>query len=430
MFFRLARGALKRRGARSLLIAATMTLGVSAVTAMLSLMLGVGDKINRELRAYGANLSVVPRSASLAGEIYGGAGDAPAAGAGAAYLREDEIVRLKTIFWAHNIVDFAPGLDLRLSVPGAGGSIPATGTWFSRSLETPFGETVVAGLRGLKSWWELDGRWPDDAGGEVLLGRNLAGRLGLGPGAVLVCSGPDGGERRLRVAGVVAGDGDENSRVFLPLALAQDMAGTPGLIHRIEVSALTTPENDLARRAARSPASLSAMEWETWYCTAYISSIAYQIEETLTAARAKPILQVSESEGALLGKLELLMLMLALLSLVCASLAMSNLITAGVLERGAEIGLMKALGAADFDIALPLAAENLAIVGLGAALGYGLGLLFSRLIGVAVFGAIVEPGPMVAPLAAAMSFLIMFFGCLPALRLLLSIRPAAALRDG
>ena len=43
----------------------------------------------------------------------------------------------------------------------------------------------------------------------------------------------------------------------------------PGQVDRVEVKALTTPENDLSRKAAQNPAILSSADWETWYCTAY-----------------------------------------------------------------------------------------------------------------------------------------------------------------
>ena len=48
-----------------------------------------------------------------------------------AYLKEDELGKLKTIFWAFNIVDFTPFLDTQVVVP-QGDSMKITGTWFNR----------------------------------------------------------------------------------------------------------------------------------------------------------------------------------------------------------------------------------------------------------------------------------------------------------
>ena len=149
----------------------------------------------------------------------------------------------------------------------------------------------------------------------------------------------------VKVRGTFFSGGPEDEQLFVPLRLVQEMTGLAGMVQRVEVSALTTPDNELSRRAAEDPNSLSRKEWDTWYCTAYISAIAYQIEEVLGNVKAKPLLQVSESEGVILGKVKLLMLLLTVLSLACSALAISNLVSMNVMERNTEIGLMKAVGA-------------------------------------------------------------------------------------
>ncbi|MCC8116389.1 MAG: ABC transporter permease, partial [Planctomycetes bacterium] len=412
MFTRIIKGGIVRQRRKLLLIALTVMLGVSLATAMLNVMLDVGDKINQELKTYGANLNVVPRGASFLGDLYG---LEEGAGVSDKYLREDELGRLKTIFWAYNIVDFAPYLETPVTAPDHDRSFTAVGTWFRKTLDLPTGEKVATGMRGLKSWWTMEGDWPDDAAGDqAVLGYVIAKRLGLKPGDRLDVSGPNGEPVSVVVTGVFNSGSAEDDQAFLPLALVQAMTGLPNLVQRVEVSALTTPENDLARRAARSPGSLSAKEWETWYCTAYISAIAYQIEEVLTDARAKPILQVSESEGAILGKIELLMLLLTVLSMACSALALSNLVTASVLERSTEIGLLKAIGATDLDVLLLVLAELMVTSVAGAFAGYGLGIWFSKIIGETVFGAAISISSTAIPLVAAMVVFVTVLGSRPA----------------
>ena len=61
MFWQMVKGALIRQKGRFLLIALTVALGVSLATAMLDVAFDVGSKVNQELKAYGANITVTPR---------------------------------------------------------------------------------------------------------------------------------------------------------------------------------------------------------------------------------------------------------------------------------------------------------------------------------------------------------------------------------
>jgi putative ABC transport system permease protein len=420
-------GAVTRRKRKLLLMACTMALGISLATAMLNVMLDVGDKINQELKVYGANIMVVPRGVSLLADLYG---VEDGAGVSDAYLLEEEIPKIKTVFWAYNILDFAPRLDI--SVRARDRNVTLTGTWFSKRLDIPTGESVDTGIINLKSWWELRGEWPkdDDAEG-VMAGSAFALKNDIKPGDSLTVLARDasGREREasLRVRAVFHSGDKEDNGLLAPLAVVQRLANLEGKVRGIEVSALTTPENDLARRAARNPHSLSRKDWEVWYCTAYVGAVAFQIEEVLTNARAKPILQVAESEGAILQKTSLLMLLLTLLSLACSALAVSNLVTANVMERSTEIGLLKALGATDGRISLAVLAEMLIAGSAGGAVGYAAGLGLAEIIGRTVFGSAVTAKLLVVPVIAVLVLLVTLGGSLPAIRAVLRLRPAEVL---
>jgi putative ABC transport system permease protein len=258
-----------------------------------------------------------------------------------------------------------------------------------------------------------------------MVGANLAARLGVEPGDSISVSAKKGGN--VTVAGVFQSGGEEDNQLFVPIGFAQEITDRHGLVGRVEVSALTTPENDLARRAAQAPNSLSRHEWDTWYCTAYISSIAYQIEEVISDARAKPVLQVAEGEGAILRKTQLLMLLLTALSLACSALAISNLVTASVMERSAEIGLLKAIGASATAVSLLIMTEIMITAFAGGVIGYFAGLGFAQLIGRTVFGSAVAAKVLVIPLIGILILVVTSAGSLPAMRMLLSLRPAEVL---
>jgi putative ABC transport system permease protein len=427
MFYKMVLGALTRQKGKLFMIALTVALGVSLATAMLNVMFDVGDKVNQELKTYGANLNVLPKGVSLLGELY----DLEAADNSAEkteqFLKEDDLAKIKMIFWAYNIVDFAPYLETRINIDGK--SVFLVGTWFDRHLVLPTGDEVDTGMVRLKSWWDVNGEFGNDAEPRgAMFGQTIAAELGLAVGDAIAITGPDGKDLgRLTVRAVFNSGGEEDNRIFAPLALAQQIAGRPGLVQMVEVSALTTPENDLARRAAQNPDSLSRTEWDTWYCTAYISSIAYQIEEILPDARVKAVLRVAESEGAILQKTQLLMLLLTVLSLCCSSLAISNLVTATVMERNIELGLLKALGATNLSVALLIMTEILLSALAGAVAGYFAGLGFAGVIGHTVFGSAIEAKMLVIPLVAVLTFLATLAGSLPAVRMLLVLRPTEVL---
>jgi putative ABC transport system permease protein len=424
----MVRGALFRQRGKMLMVAFTIALGSSLATAMLNVMFDVGDKVNQELKTYGANINVMPRGASLLDDLYG---VSEGAGVQDKYLYEEELGKIKTIFWAFNIVDFAPYLFARVNFDAAAGPVRLVGTWFDRRLELPTGETLNTGMRPMKSWWDVEGRWiAGDDEDAVMVGREAARRYGISPGDTLTLRNADGDETKdlaLEVTGIFHAGGDEDDYLYAPLSLVQELTDKPALVSRVEVSALTTPDNELSRRAAQDPSSLSIKDWETWYCTAYVSAICYQIDEVLTGSVSKPIRQVAESEGVVLEKTQLLMVLITILSLAGSALGISNLVTADVMERSAEIGLLKAVGAWDGPVSRLVLTEVLITGIAGGLVGYFAGLGFARIIGETVFSSAITVKPVVIPLVAALVFLVTMAGSIPSIRLLLSLRPAEVL---
>ncbi|MDR0357676.1 MAG: ABC transporter permease [Clostridiales Family XIII bacterium] len=424
MFWRLVKGALFRQKGKMLMIAFTIALGASLAAAMLNVMLDVGDKVNQELKTYGANINVIPKEASLLDDLYG---VNEGAGISDRFLRESELGNIKTIFWAFNIVDFAPYLDAKVRVAGEEEEIRLTGTWFANHIDLSTGESLDTGIKNMKSWWTVTGEWvADEDESAVMAGCVLADKLGLDIGDSLIVQT---GEKKetFTVKGVFDAGSEEDERIYAPLRVVQDLTGEAGLVSNVEVSALTTPDNELSRRAAQNPNSLSVKEWETWYCTAYVSAICYQIEEVLTDSVAKPIRRVAESEGAILEKTRLLMLLITILSVAGAALGISNLVTASVMERGREIGLLKAIGANNASISRLVLTEIFITGAVGGTAGYFTGLGFAQIIGRTVFDAAINIKPMVVPLVAILILAVTAAGSAPAIRLLLSLRPAEVL---
>ena len=419
MFRRMLLSVLVRQKKKLFLIALTVALGVSLATAMLNVMFDVGDKVNQELKAYGANLNIVPKGAAMVNELYQLDDKQNAT----QYIKQDDLVKIKMIFWAYNIVDFAPYLTTQVTVNDR--PITLVGTWFNKHLTIPTGDEVDTGMLAMKSWWSIEGKpMKDDNLQGAMVGETLAKQLNLKLGDSIELTSP---KMTLIVNNIFHSGGLEDNELYVSLPVAQMLANKQGLVERVEVSALTTPENDLARKAAQDPNSLSRAEWDRWYCTAYISSIAYQLEELMPDVRVKAIMQVADSEGSILQKTQLLMLLLTVLSLICSALAISNLVTANVIERSTEIGLLKALGATNTSVAMLILSEILIIALFGGMVGYFIGLGFAQIIGQTVFGSFVEPKMIIVPLVLIMVSLITLLGSLPALRIMMFLRPTDVL---
>ncbi len=426
MFFRMVFGTFVRQWKKMLMIAFTIALGASLATAMLSVMLDVGDKVNQELKAYGANITVVPKQSSVLDDLY----EIEGGQSTGTYLREDELGKIKTIFWAFNIVDYAPFISAQATLDD-GSEVTVVGSWFNHHMDLPTGEQLDAGMNSLRSWWEIkEGAWLNEQTAEnenmAMVGVELADKLDLHVGDPVHVIGTVQ-DATYTVTGIFDAGGDEDTQIFVPLDSAQALDDLDGCIDSIEVSALTTPDNELAQKAAKDPGSLSISQYETWYCTAYVSSICFQIQEVITDSVASAVRQVADSEGEILEKTELLMLLITILSMIGAALGICNLVTASVMERSGEIGLMKAIGAHNGAVTGLVLTEIIITAIIGGCVGFVVGAGFAQIIGQTVFSSSITIQPMVIPLVAVLVVLVTLIGSMPAVRMLLHLEPAEVL---
>jgi len=371
MSARLFGRSLGRRGATFVIALVAITGGSAVAATMLTLKVDLRSKMTREIRRYGENLVL-------------------AAGDDRAGATLDEAAVRRAIGQ-----DGAPVLLARGEI--------------ARRDDGAVGAAVVgidfAAHRRLHPSWRLDGGWPlspDTA--EALLGAALAQRLGIAPGdAATLRLESGGGAIRLRVAGLVRTGESEEDQVFVPLPLLQERTGRAG---RISLAALFVPggAGEIAATAAR-------------------------LERDVPGSRATPLRPIAAAQGAILDRLDRMTFLMSLIILALAGLCLGTTLFTLVVEREAEIGLMRSLGAGDGDVARIVLGE-VTLLGLaGGTLGLLLGALAARLVGHRLFGAPIDPRLSVVPLVLGIALVVSWVAVLVPLRRALLIRPAAALRS-
>ncbi len=425
MFLRIVSDSFTRKPRRKILTAAALALGMAVATATLEVSLDVGDRLAREFRSLGANLLLTPASDTLPLEI--GGVDYRPVDAGA-YLPEGDLGKLKTIFWRNNIVGFAPFLDVPVDIASGNSSRASReqliGTWYSHSVAIPDGSNFVTGVSATDPWWRVEGRWFSDGAGEAVAGAGLAQRLGLRAGSTVKIGAGDRA-RTLTITGIVSTGGREDNAILAPLEIAQDLAGRPGQYRRLLVSALTKPADAFSQR---DPATMTPVEYDRWYCSPYISSISLQMRQQLPGVDVRAIRQVAEGEGRILTRVGGLMWLVTIAALFAAALAVGATSATTVLERRSEIGLMKALGASHRAVGAFFAAEQLLLALVGGVLGYAIGIVLARVLGIGIFGIAPTLRWILFPVVLALAAVVALLGSLAPLARASLADPAPVLR--
>jgi putative ABC transport system permease protein len=418
MFARLLYESFRRQKRRKLLAGVAITLGVAVATAMIAVATDIGDKINRELRSYGANLLVTPQEDTIDVEIGGVNLKPPSDGN---FLREADLPKIKGTFWRHNILGFSPVLPVNVAIGPTASRQQATllGTYFAKKLS--FGkDQFTTGVLNTHPWWRVQGSWPGDDSSDVLVSEHLANKLQLHAGDTIEIAG-----QSHHVSGVLSTGGPEEDQIVAPLHVAQAILGKPDAVRRVYVSALTKPEDALARR---DPKTMSGELWDRWYCSPYVQSIAYQLQEAIPHSHAEQIRQVAQNEGTVLSRIKGLMLLITLAALFASALAVSAAMATTIFERRREVGLMKALGAGNVAVAALFFAESTLLALLGGLIGFFSGSWLAHRIGHSIFDSTITIQPVLFPIIMAIAVLVTFAGSAAAIRRAVRFDPVFALR--
>lgn len=410
MFLRiLTKSISKRKGKIAVAVVAVM-MGASVTTALLTVSLAVNQKMNYEFRKFGANLLVLPQSDSInVGIGQFGFGTVTEQ----KYINQSDLYKIKTIYWAKNVLGYAPYLYQAVTLENGNDTSVAilTGTWFEKDTILEDGTVFKTGTKKINSWWEIQGDWATDVNNshDAMIGVNVAERLGLGLGDVVKAGynerSEDAGNATsidLNVVGIVSTGGSEDDQVFVGLDVAQNLTGKYGKVHTVQVSALCT----------KCP----------------VDAFAAEIEEKIPYVDAKTVKQLANAEMNLLTKIDNMMLLVSSVALSASALGVATTMTASVVERRKEIGLMKGMGAENGRIARLFLSEAGIIGIIGGILGYAVGLVLAYFIGLSVFNSQVMPSLLVFPIALGIGVGVALLASLLPVRRATKVEPAVVLR--
>jgi putative ABC transport system permease protein len=430
VFVRLITDSFTRQPRRKLLTTVALALATAVATATLTVALDVGDRLAREFRSLGANLLVTPEADTLPLEI-GGVDYRPADSG--VFLSDAQLGKLKTIFWRNNVIGFAPFLDVPIAVNTTNSSASndasrATliGTWYRHDVPIPNGGGVFStGVAATNPGWQVDGRWfRDDSDHEAVVGATFARRADIKTGRTIDIRAANANVQVL-VTGIISTGGPEDDAILAPLVFAQQLSAKPGQYRRLLVSALTKPEDTFSQR---DPKSMNPTEFDRWYCSPYISSISRQIQEQLPGVNVRPIRQVAEGEGQILSRVQSLMWLVTFAALLAAALAVASTAGTTVLERTAEVALMKALGARRRLVGAFFLGEQWFMAIVGGLLGYAAGMGLAHVLGERIFGVSPSTRLILLPVILGIAAAVATAGSLLPLRKVMQLDPAPALR--
>ena len=373
------------RGSRGRLAVALVAIvsGAAVISALLNLDLDVGSKLSQEFRTLGANVVIAPRQPQRSTPGKTNVAGSPSA---PGLMDENAVVeRLKSVKTAQIVA--APYLYV-----------------ISRADKTP---VVVAGTwvdeaQRLSPTWKIEGNRVESRDDQVhaLVGRNVARELHLAPSSEFALDYL-GRTAKLTVAGIVDSGDAEDNQVFVNLVVAQQLSNLDGQIGLVQLNVGGGSKN--------------------------VADVAAKLAAALPDYDVHPIRQVAAAEGALLGRLRLLIFSMVALILVLTSLCVLATMAALAIERREDVGLMKALGGSISRVVGLFLAEVGVLGAVGGTIGCVVGMVLTRWMGHRVFEATISMRWEIIPLTIALMIAVALAGASP-LRMLGNVKPAVIFR--
>lgn len=355
------RRSLVHRRSRSLSALVAMTVSAGVATALLTLYADLNAKLHTEFRSFGANIVVT----------------APASGV----LPADALARVEQ---AAGTDALAAEFGYAVATTDRGTSVVVAGTDF-------------AAVRRLDSWWQVDS-WPAAADADAaLLGQRAANFVANERVVTLTFASHPvtlHGVGRLRTGG------DEDSRIYMPLAAFTRWTGVGPSVIQVQV-----------------PGG-----------AATVDAALVRLRRALPEMQVQPVRELVEGESRIVDRTHALMYGSVLLIALTVAVSVLATLSATVLERRRDFALMKALGGSQMQLMGMFLLEALILALAGVVVGFVVGSAAAWVISEWNFHTATLPRLSVLPLVLLLNVAIAVMAAFFPVRVLRGLQPAALLK--
>lgn len=391
---------LLRRKSRFLVAVLAIAIGASILSGLVTIYYDIPRQLGKEFRSYGANMLILPTQN---------------------HISEEEWKAFQELLPQNKVVGLAPYRYQTTNIN-----------------EHPY-VLVGSDLEEVKKnspFWYIEGEWVEKGNHkQVMIGKQIASTMNLHVGDEVRVKGPKYGKkaegssiyedsnavsqrqeksqaeesltknaysRTYTIGGIITTGGAEESFVFMD-------------IHELDALIESNFRIDVIEGSIEGDAQA-------------LEQLAKQIKTALPSLSARPVRRVTQSQDLVLNKLQALVYMVTLIVLVLTAISVATTMMAVVTERRKEIGLKKALGASNKDVAWEFVSESAMLGLLGGILGVGLGFIFAEQVSLSVFGRAVSFQLSLIPLTLFFSMLLAALACLFPVRSATKIEPALVLK--
>ncbi len=365
---RMLRRSLVHRRARSLSALVAMTVSAAVATALLTLYADLDAKLHKEFRSFGANIVITAQS------------NVP--------LRPGALGKVKQ---AAGPDALAAEFAYAVATTSQGTPVVVAGTDFTA-------------VKRLDAWWQVD-TWPaasqasstPSAEPQALIGERAANVIGNEKSVHLTFAGH---AITLPIAGHLKTGGDEDSRIYMPLAAFEEWTAVAPTVIELQI-----------------PGGFATVE-----------AAITRLKQDLPELQIQPVRQLVEGESKIVDRTHALMYGAVLLIALTVAVSVLATLSASVLERRRDFALMKALGGSQRQLMGMFLLEAFALALAGVVAGFVAGSAAAWAISEGNFHTASLPHLSVLPLVLLLNFTIAAMAALFPLRVLRSLQPAALLK--